>query len=96
MSGTFAIHSVDESQIPFTRLFFTSFFLYSKQLTIRGGVTVIDVENGLGDPSSNPGCDCISYKTNILEKGINLSNLSPAMNKRKKRLGFLALLWQLI
>ena len=40
------------------------------------------IGNELGDPSSNPGLSiCISYSTNILEKGMQLTSLLPAMGK---------------
>ena len=45
------------------------------------GVMVIIVGNGHGDASSNPGRDCISHRTNTLQKGMNPIILPPAMGK---------------
>ena len=45
------------------------------------GVMVIDIGNGHGDTSSNPGWDCVSHSTNTLKKGMNPIILPPAMGK---------------
>ena len=43
------------------------------------GITVTVIENGIDDPSSNPGWSfCISICATNLWKGINLSVLPPA------------------
>ena len=43
---------------------------------------IVVVENGHGNPSSNPGQSCcISHSTNTLGVGINLTDLLSAMSK---------------
>ncbi len=53
-------------------------------------ITVIVVGNGIIDPSSNLGPDCVLLRANALNKGINISVLSPVVGKLG-RLGYLAL-----
>ena len=51
--------------------------------TNRGtlSIGVIILGNGIGDPSSNPGRDCVSFHANSNGKDMNPSVLLPAMGK---------------
>ena len=45
-------------------------------------IAKLHVENGIGDPSSNPGQGCLHFTSGYaLRKGMNSSFLLPAMDK---------------
>ena len=55
--------------------------VYNRSLSRHSGVMITVVGNGLGDTSSNPRRECISYSANTLGKGMNPTGLLPAMGK---------------